>query len=183
MKKNNRAARAACFLIPCFDRRSLPHDHVKFSYLKFWRQRELAAVNLSLFPLHESSSYQTSESAAHLFCTTWSTWNNRKRLNLTQSSILMWRFCCSCRRSFLNSLVKSVCTLSWWKYLPLLLWKLSCKGCLKLHQRGIETWQVGNKLRFSLQNAIFRFKTKLSISYGARLVISIKSWLYNIFAT
>ena len=70
MKKNNRAARAARFLVPCFDRRSLPNDHVKFSYLKFCRQRELAAVNLSLLSLHESSSYQTSESAAHLFCTT-----------------------------------------------------------------------------------------------------------------
>ena len=29
--------------------RSLPNDKVKFSYLRFWRQRELAAVNLSLF--------------------------------------------------------------------------------------------------------------------------------------
>ena len=29
--------------------RSLPNDDVKFSYLWFWRQRELAAVNLSLF--------------------------------------------------------------------------------------------------------------------------------------
>ena len=29
--------------------RSLPNDNVKFSDLEFWRQRELAAVNLSLF--------------------------------------------------------------------------------------------------------------------------------------
>ena len=29
--------------------RSLPNDDVKFSYLWFWRQRELAAVNLSFF--------------------------------------------------------------------------------------------------------------------------------------
>ena len=29
--------------------RSLPNDDVKFSYLRFWRQRELAAVNLSFF--------------------------------------------------------------------------------------------------------------------------------------
>ena len=29
--------------------RSLPNDDVKFSYLRFWRQRELAAVNLLLF--------------------------------------------------------------------------------------------------------------------------------------
>ena len=29
--------------------RSLPNDDVKFSFLRLWRQRELAAVNLSLF--------------------------------------------------------------------------------------------------------------------------------------
>ena len=29
--------------------RSLPNDNVKFSYLRFWRQRELAEVNLSFF--------------------------------------------------------------------------------------------------------------------------------------
>ena len=46
---------------------------------------------------------QASESALRLLCTTWSTWSYRKRLHLTQSSILMWRFLCSCRRSFLNS--------------------------------------------------------------------------------
>ena len=57
-------------------------------------------------PLHENLSYHASESAIRVFCTTWSTWNNRKRLNLTQSSILMWRFRCSCRRRFLNSLLK-----------------------------------------------------------------------------
>ena len=39
-----------------------------------------------------------------LFCTTW---NNRKTLNLTLSSILMRRFRCNCRRSFLNSLLSS----------------------------------------------------------------------------
>ena len=31
--------------------RSLPNDDVKFSHLRFWRQRELPAVNLSLFAL------------------------------------------------------------------------------------------------------------------------------------
>ena len=47
-KKNNRAARAARFLEQCFGR-SLPNDDLKFSYLRFWRQRELAGVNLSFF--------------------------------------------------------------------------------------------------------------------------------------
>ena len=34
------------------------------------------------------------------------TWNNRKTLNLTQSSILRRPFRCSSRRSFLNSLIQ-----------------------------------------------------------------------------
>ena len=62
---------------------------------------------MSSLPLHQNHSYQASESALCLFCTTWSTWNNRKRLNLTQSSILVRRFPCSCRRSFLSSLLLS----------------------------------------------------------------------------
>ena len=86
--------------------RSLPNDDGKFSYLRFWRQRELAAVNFPSLPLHENHSWQASERALRLFCTTWSTWNNRKRLNLTQSSVLMRRCPCSCRRSFLSSLLK-----------------------------------------------------------------------------
>ena len=36
--------------------------------------------------------------------------NHRKILNLTQSSILLWRFRCSSRRSFLNSLFTSLHT-------------------------------------------------------------------------
>ena len=66
--------------------------------------RARSSKSLTLCPLHENHSYQANESAVHLFCTTWSTWNNRRRLNLTWSSILMWRFRRSCRRSFLNSL-------------------------------------------------------------------------------
>ena len=119
---------------------SLPNDDVKFSYMRFWRQRELEAVNLSFFNFTWKTFVPSKRSVLRLFCTVWPAWNNRKTLYLTQSSILMWRFRCSCRRSFLNSLVKSVCTLSWWKYLPLLLWKLSCKGYPNLHQRGSEIW-------------------------------------------
>ena len=50
---------------------------------------------------------QASESALRVFCTTFSTWNNRQKLNLAQSSrfILMRRFWCSSSRSFLNSLI------------------------------------------------------------------------------
>ena len=90
MKKDNRAqaARAARFLVQCFDvvcQTTTWNFHI--SYLSLWNH-----------------SCQASESALRLFCTTWSTWNNRKRLNWAQSSILMWRFPWTCRRSFLNSL-------------------------------------------------------------------------------
>ena len=86
--------------------RSLPNDDVKSSYLKVWPKREPAAVNPSFFAFAWKRHWcQANESAPRLFCTTWPTWNNRKTLNLTQSSILMWRFRCSSRRSFLNSLL------------------------------------------------------------------------------
>ena len=79
---------------------------MKSSHLKFWRKREPAAVNPSFFAFAWKRLWcQASESAPRLFCTTWPTWNNRKTLNLTKSSILMWRLCCSSRRSFLNSLL------------------------------------------------------------------------------
>ena len=76
--------------------RSLPNDDVKFSYLRFWRQRELTSVNLNTKTIRAK---QAKVHSAYL------TWNNHKRFNFTQSSILMWPFrCCFCR-SFLNSLV------------------------------------------------------------------------------
>ena len=81
---------------------------MKFSYLRFWRQRELAAVNLSFFAFKWKPFVPSKRKCTPPICTTWSTWNNRKRLSLTQSTILMWRFPCSCRRSFLNSLIGSL---------------------------------------------------------------------------
>ena len=75
-----------------------------FQVLTTTRARSSTEIFNSL-PLHENLSYQASESAICVFCTTWSTWNNRKRFKLMQSWILMWRFRFSCRRSFLNSLI------------------------------------------------------------------------------
>ena len=80
--------------------RSLLNDEVKFSYFRFWRQHGVAAVNLSFFaftwkpfvPSKRKCSLKVHKIIA-------------KDLTLTQSSILMWRFRCSCRRSFLNSLI------------------------------------------------------------------------------
>ena len=74
--------------------RSLPNDHVKIAYLRF------SSKSFILYLYMKTIRTKRAE-----ICATWPTWNNRKRLNLTQSSILMWRFRCSCRRSFLNSLL------------------------------------------------------------------------------
>ena len=49
--------------------------------------------------IHEKPSCQAS-GTLRLFRATWPIWNNRKALNIKQSSIFMWRFCWSSRRSF-----------------------------------------------------------------------------------
>ena len=86
--------------------RSLSNDDLKFCYLRFWRRRELAAVNTLFFVFKWKTFVPSKRKCASPICTTCPAWNNRKTLNLTLSSILMWRFRCSCRRSFLNSLMK-----------------------------------------------------------------------------
>ena len=114
MKKSIRSARAARFLVQYFDvvcQTTTWNVHI-------WGSDDNAGSQQQIFhslPLHENHSYQASKSAVRLFCTTWSTWNNRKRLKLTQSSILMWRFRCSCRRSSLNSQIFVIVWCSiWW---------------------------------------------------------------------
>ena len=70
------------------------------------RQREPPPANLSFFAISWKPFVPSKRYFVQLrqFCTTWSTWNNRKTLNLTQSSmILTQHFRCSSRRSFLNS--------------------------------------------------------------------------------
>ena len=92
IKKNNRAARAA---------RRFPEIFI-FEVLTSTRT---VAVNLSFFAFTWKPFVP---SAPRLFYTTWSTWNNRETLNLTQSSILKWRFRRRSRRSLLNSRVGSL---------------------------------------------------------------------------
>ena len=65
---------------------------------------DIASSQLQIFhslPLDENHSCQECESALRLFCSTWPTWNNRKKLNF--SSILIWLFRCSNRRGFLRT--------------------------------------------------------------------------------
>ena len=109
IRKNNRAARAARFLLQFSDvvgQTTTGNFHICGSdanaNLQQWIFHSL--------PLRESHSCQESESALRLFFTTLiSTWNNRETLNLTLSSILnfKWRFRCHNRRSFLNSLIRN----------------------------------------------------------------------------
>ena len=81
----------------------LSNDDVKFSYIEILMKTR--ACISKYFILSFNMKTFRAEQANRLFCTTWSTWNNRKTLNLTQSSCLKWRFRCSSRRSFLNSLL------------------------------------------------------------------------------
>ena len=86
-RKNNHAARAARPRKNFW--RRLSNNDVEFSYTRFWRQRELAAANLSFsgFP-YENHSWLASENTLCLLRTTWPTWSSRKTLKHGQSSIL-----------------------------------------------------------------------------------------------
>ena len=102
IRKNNRAARAARFLVRFLD----VVCQIMTSSFHIWRSDDNTSSQKWIFhslPLHEKLSCQASESALRLFCTMWPTCNNRKTLNIAESSILMRRFRCSSRRSFLNS--------------------------------------------------------------------------------
>ena len=102
-KFNIRAACAARFGVQCFD---VVWQTTTWNF-HIWGSEDNASLHF--LSLHENHSCQSSESTLHLFFTTCPTWNKRKSLNFTQSSILMLRFRCSCRRSFLNSLLTLRC--------------------------------------------------------------------------
>ena len=127
-RKNYRAGRMAHFLVQCFQPRSkaLSSSHAASlapfgvgrwktlgTRLQCWgrllngdvRQHEPAPANLSFFAISWKPFVPSKRYFAQLrlFCTTWPTWNNRKTLSLTQSSVLTQHFRCSSRRSFLNS--------------------------------------------------------------------------------
>ena len=77
MRKNNHAARAARFLVHCFD---VVCQAMTWNF-HIWGPDEnssAAQFNFHSLPSHESQSCQASESALRSFCTTWPTWNNRK---------------------------------------------------------------------------------------------------------
>ena len=86
---------------------SLPNDDVKFSYLRFRRKREHAAVNLSFFAFTWKPFVPSERKWSSPILYNVINLESQKTL-LTQSSILMWRFPCSCRRSLLNSLLRKL---------------------------------------------------------------------------
>ena len=89
----------------------------KFSTYSVKRQREIVIFEVLSTSRARSSKFFTlclcmkiirarqAKSVLCLFCTTWPTCNDSKTLNLAQSSILIWSFRCSSRRSFLTSLL------------------------------------------------------------------------------
>ena len=83
--------------------RGLPNDDVKFSYLRFERQCNTEAINLSLSAFTWKSFLPSKRKCTSLVLYNVTNMDNRITLNLMQSSVLMWHFSCSSRRSFLNS--------------------------------------------------------------------------------
>lgn len=64
LKKNNRGARAARFLLQFF-LYSGPNNNVTCSYLRFWWQRKPAAVNLSFFALAWKPCIRAEQAKVH----------------------------------------------------------------------------------------------------------------------
>ena len=83
MRRSNRAARVAHFLVQYF------HDvcQTKTWNLHSWGSDANSSPQQKIFhcmPLHENHLSQVRETTLRLVCTTWQTWNNRITLNLTQ---------------------------------------------------------------------------------------------------
>ena len=101
MKKNNCATRAARFLIGAMFWRSLPNDDAKF--LTTTRARNSKSFLLCLY----MKTFRTNQAKVHSTNFVQRDQHGIIAKDLTQSSILLWRFRCSCRRSLLNSLLGS----------------------------------------------------------------------------
>ena len=81
--------------------RSLPNDDLKFSYLRWWRQRKLFIFCLCM------KTIRAKQAKVHFVYFVQRDQHGVIAKDLTsQSSILMGRFRCSRRRSFLNFLIK-----------------------------------------------------------------------------
>ena len=93
---------STCFGANCW--RSPPDDKKKFSYLRFWQQRDPTAINLSFFALAWKPLCLASQSALRLFCATWPAWNNSK------TAILRDNFVVAAIVASLNALLTSLKT-------------------------------------------------------------------------
>ena len=98
-RKNNRASRVPRFLAQFFD---VVCQTTTWSF-DFWGCDDNAIRSSKTFMLPWNASVPRQRKTLRLFRTTWLTWSSGKTINLTQSSILMWRFRCSSGHSLLNS--------------------------------------------------------------------------------
>ena len=102
IRRSNRTASAARLLVQFFKvvrQTTTQNFHISGSDDKANQQQQICHS----LPLYENHSCQASETALRLFRATWSACTIGKTLNLTESSILKWCFCCSSRCSFLKS--------------------------------------------------------------------------------
>ena len=131
-------------------------------------------------------SCQASKSTLRLFCAMCLTWNNRKTLNLTQSSILMLRFRSSCSflkccRSFLNSLI----TLQCWHFKRWPLFQANDEG-LTLQTSVLQIFHGGNLIFdtkfWSSTFSPIRYRSFFSfLSYDSKSTPTLidNSWVYQ----
>ena len=104
MRKNNRATRAARFLVQ-FSTWSAERRSEIFSFEVLTTTRAVSCKPFILCLYVKAIRAKLAKvRTVRLLCTTWPTWKNRKTFNPTQSSILMRRFRYGSRLSFLNSL-------------------------------------------------------------------------------
>ena len=178
MRKNNHAARAARFLVQYFD---VVCQTTTWNF-RIWGNsspQQKIFHSLPLKPKNRSS--QASETTLRLVCTTWPTWNNGKTLNLTQSSILKWRFRCSSRRSFLNSLIaKAIVKWERASVTMSVLWRLSRFGrCTK--NLSVTKSKLESSYEIKQQPKMFFGKTKVSTLNTSHSKSATQSFLTSFF--
>ena len=107
MRKNNRVARAARFLLQFLTKPAKRRREI-FVFEVLTKTRANSGKCHSL-PLHENHSCYSSERILRLFRSTWQEWSSCNAFNRLQTPILNWRFHFSSRCSFLNSPLRT-----WW---------------------------------------------------------------------
>ena len=106
MKKNNRAACAARFLVQYFEvvcQTTSQREIFIFEVLTTTGARSSKSFTLCLY----MKTIRAKQAKVHSAYFVRRDQHGIIAKDLTQSSILLWRFPCSCRRSFLNPLIQT----------------------------------------------------------------------------